>query len=266
MLIYINERGKIIDSTDVSGLLSDGEVVYAGVPFTFKYQFSEPVVKINNQPITTASLRIRNWSVVYDDTGFFTVETTPARRSTYTRTFTGRLVGGAANLLNKAAIDSGTYQFGVVGNANYNYNPKSDSQFTLCISVRRVGRLLRPTFKENVMKGQWRKSTQADVDYLAVNLRPEDAIEVLSSHGNIKEALQIGLDESDECWTFVVSDTNEIAGMFGVAKYDDDIGVIWLLSSLHIQKIWLPFLRQSKKWVVELNNKYPVLTNACDAE
>lgn len=116
------------------------------------------------------------------------------------------------------------------------------------------------------MKGHVRKSTQADVDYLAVNLRPEDAIEVLSSHGNIKEALQIGLDESDECWTFVVSDTDEIAGMFGVAKYDDDIGVIWLLSSPHIQKIWLPFLRQSKKWVVELNNKYPVLTNACDAE
>ena len=116
------------------------------------------------------------------------------------------------------------------------------------------------------MKGHVRKSTQADVDYLANNLRPEDAIEVLSSHGNIKEALQIGLDESDECWTFVVSDTDEVAGMFGVGKYDEDIGIIWLLSSPHIQKIWLPFLRESRKWVKELNKKYPVLTNACDAE
>ena len=125
--IYIDERGKIITSSDVAGLLSDGEVVYAGIPFTFKYQFSEPVVKINNQPITTASLRIRNWSVVYNDTGFFTVKTTPARRSTYTRTFTGRLVGGAANLLSKAAIDSGTYQFGVVGNADTTITLESDS-------------------------------------------------------------------------------------------------------------------------------------------
>ena len=125
--IYIDERGKVITSSAVASLLSSGEVVYAGIPFTFKYQFSEPVVKINNQPITTASLRIRNWSVVYNDTGFFTVDVTPARRTTYSRTFTGRLVGGAANLLSKAAIDSGTYQFGVVGNADTEITIKSDS-------------------------------------------------------------------------------------------------------------------------------------------
>lgn len=116
------------------------------------------------------------------------------------------------------------------------------------------------------MKGYVRQSTQEDVDYLADNLRPEDAIEVLSSHGSIKEALQIGLDESEECWTFVVTDTEEVAGMFGVAKYDNDMAVIWLLSSPHITKIWMPFLRRSREWVKELNKKYPVLTNACDAE
>lgn len=116
------------------------------------------------------------------------------------------------------------------------------------------------------MKGHVRKSTQEDVDFLANNLRPEDAIEVLSSHGNIKEALQIGLDESDECWTIVVTDTNEIAGMFGVAKYDEDVGIPWLLTSPAVKKVWMPFLRRSREWVKEANEKYPILTNACDAD
>jgi hypothetical protein len=124
---YIAQDGGIIALSAVAGKLSAGEKVYAGIPFTFKYQFSEPVPKINNNPVTTADLRIRNWSVVYNNTGFFTVKTTPARRTTYTRTFTGRIVGGAANILNKAAIDSGTYQFGVVGNSDTEIVIESDS-------------------------------------------------------------------------------------------------------------------------------------------
>lgn len=124
---YIAQDGGIIALSAVAGKLSAGEKVYAGIPFTFKYQFSEPVPKINNNPVTTADLRIRNWSVVYNNTGFFTVNTTPARRTTYTRTFTGRIVGGAANILNKAAIDSGTYQFGVVGNSDTKIVIESDS-------------------------------------------------------------------------------------------------------------------------------------------
>ena len=125
--IYIDESGAIIALSAVAGKLSAGEVVFAGIPFTFKYQFSEPVVKQNNSPITTGTLHIRNYAVVYDNTGFFSVDIEPARRSTYTRTFTGRIVGGAANILNKAAIDSGTYRFGVIGHADTKITLKSDS-------------------------------------------------------------------------------------------------------------------------------------------
>ena len=125
--IYIDESGAIIALSAVAGKLSAGEVVFAGIPFTFKYQFSEPVVKQNNNPITTGTLHIRNYAVVYDNTGFFSVDIEPARRSTYTRTFTGRIVGGAANILNKAAIDSGTYRFGVIGHADTKITLKSDS-------------------------------------------------------------------------------------------------------------------------------------------
>lgn len=125
--IYVTEDGGTMPASGVAAKLAAGEVVFAGIPFIFKYQFSEPVAKINNTPVTRADLRIRNWSVSYNDTGFFSIKTTPARRSTYSRTFTGRIIGGAANLLNKAAIDSGSYEFGVVGNSDTKVVIESDS-------------------------------------------------------------------------------------------------------------------------------------------
>jgi hypothetical protein len=117
-LIYVDQRGKVIQVADVAALLADDEVVYAGIPFTFKYQFSEPVIKQDNKPITTGILHIRNYAVTYNSTGFFKVKIQPLKRDIYERTFTGRIVGGGANLLNKAAIDSGTYRFGVIGHAD----------------------------------------------------------------------------------------------------------------------------------------------------
>ncbi len=116
-LVYVNQRGKIIQSSDVADLLGDGEVVFAGVPYTFKYEFSAPVIKQDNKPITTSVLHLRNYAVVYNDTGFFKVKIQPLKRDLYERTFSGRIVGSSTNILNKAAIDSGTYRFGVVGHA-----------------------------------------------------------------------------------------------------------------------------------------------------
>lgn len=116
------------------------------------------------------------------------------------------------------------------------------------------------------MKGYVRPSTQDDVDYLANNLRPEDREEVLASHGSTQDVLQLGFDESDECWTIVVTDTEEIAGMYGVGTLDNGVGVPWLLTAPALEKVYLPFLRQSKQWVKEINKKYPVLTNAVDED
>ena len=116
-LTYVSQRGKVIAVGDVAALLSASEVVYAGIPYTFKYQFSEPVLKQENSPITTGQLQLRNYAVVYNDTGFFDVKVTPLKRATYTRSFTGRIVGASTNILNQAAIDSGTYRFGVIGKA-----------------------------------------------------------------------------------------------------------------------------------------------------
>jgi len=97
------------------------------------------------------------------------------------------------------------------------------------------------------MKAHVRQSTQEDIDYLCNNLRPEDRQEVIASHGSTKKALQTGLDLSDECWTFLVSETNEIAGIYGVAKQDDTVACVWLLTTPAVHKIWITFLRDSKR-------------------
>lgn len=117
-VIYIDQTGKIIDLSAVAGKLANSEVVYAGVPFEFKYQFSEPVVKSGDKAITTGKLHIRNYAVVYSNTGFFQAEVTHSKRTPYVRNFTGRIVGAASNILNQAGIDSGTYRFGVLGHGN----------------------------------------------------------------------------------------------------------------------------------------------------
>ena len=117
-VIYIDQTGKIIQLSDVAARLANSEVVFAGIPFEFKYQFSEPVVKSAEKAITTGKLHIRNYAVVYSNTGFFQAEVTHSKRTPYVRNFTGRIVGAATNILNQAGIDSGTYRFGVLGHGN----------------------------------------------------------------------------------------------------------------------------------------------------
>ena len=116
--VYVDQTGKLIQVGAVAAKLANSEKVYAGVPFTFKYQFSEPVLKQDNKPITTGQLQLRNYAVVYNKTAYFTVTVTPLKRTPYVRTFTGRLVGSGANILSAAAIESGTYRFGVLGKSN----------------------------------------------------------------------------------------------------------------------------------------------------
>ena len=117
-VIYVDQTGKTILLSEIAAKLANSEKVFAGIPFTFKYQFSEPVLKQDNKPITTGQLQLRNYAVVYNDTAFFNVTVTPLKRTPYVRTFTGRVVGSGANILNRAAIESGTYRFGVLGKSS----------------------------------------------------------------------------------------------------------------------------------------------------
>ena len=122
-LVFIKSDGSIISAADAATEVSNNEIVYAGVPYTFKYQFSEQVMKQDKNPITTGRMQIRNVAVVYANTGFFKINITPhknlptAVQKTYSRIFTGRIIGGGTNVLGSVPLDTGSYRFGVLANS-----------------------------------------------------------------------------------------------------------------------------------------------------
>lgn len=122
-LQYVTDAGSIVTAAAALTYQGTGGVVYAGVPYTFLYEFSEQLMKSNNNSITTGRLQIKSMAVVYSDTGFFEITVVPhktlpvAVRKSYTRAFTGRVVGAGTNIIGTVPLDSGSYSFGVQANA-----------------------------------------------------------------------------------------------------------------------------------------------------
>ena len=96
-----------------------GSYVYAGEPYTFKYQLSEQVFTPEQGDTTDlARFQLRNISFKYNDTGTFNVTTGSTGRTPKVSKFTGRIVGQANNLLGYAAVvDNGSYKIGVQSQA-----------------------------------------------------------------------------------------------------------------------------------------------------
>jgi len=121
--IYVTSAGAIVSASAAATFQSGGGTVYAGVPYNLTYRFSQQVFRNQKQPITTGRLQLRNMAVVYADTGFFNIITVPhknlpvASRTTYTRAFTGRVVGSGTNILGTVPLDTGTYRFGLQASA-----------------------------------------------------------------------------------------------------------------------------------------------------
>ena len=127
---YVAQSGAKIDVSKVAALLALGEKVWVGVPFTFKFEFSRPIVKQGEDSITTGKLHLKNYSLVYTNSGYFEIVIQPLKRTAYTRKFTGRILGQATNIIGTAAVDSGVYSFGVLGDAqNTTVTIQSSSHF-----------------------------------------------------------------------------------------------------------------------------------------
>jgi hypothetical protein len=117
--IFVDTDGVKVSSTTAASKVVSGERIYGGVPYTFTYQFSEPVLKQDNKAITIAKLQIRNFNIVYNDTAYFKVESTPTERPTVSREFNGRTIGGGTNILGRANLDEGTYRVPIMTNSKY---------------------------------------------------------------------------------------------------------------------------------------------------
>ena len=112
-IAYMSLNGKNLSSPSTYP-------VYAGVPYTFSYSFSEQVFKPDeSKPITIARYQIRNFNIVYSNTSTFDVTVTSTGRDPKSSTFTGNLLGSSSFVLGSAnVVPNGTYKVGIQSQAS----------------------------------------------------------------------------------------------------------------------------------------------------
>jgi len=123
-LIYVSSRGEVITEDMIEYNLNKGYVVFGGIPYTFRYRFSQPFVKNNNQPVLSGSLRLKNYSVYYSDTAYFKSKVIPLKRLasgegflSYDKEFTGRIVGLLSNAIDSTPTETGLFRITVLSKA-----------------------------------------------------------------------------------------------------------------------------------------------------
>jgi len=130
-VLYVCETGEILKEAQVAGVLKEGTtysqsrgnnhpVVFVGIPYDFRYEFSEQFVKSGEESINSGRLQMRNFEISYDRTGFFEVEVSPKPydnrlRRIFNKTFTGRKIGSL--FLGKQELDTGVFRVPVYVNS-----------------------------------------------------------------------------------------------------------------------------------------------------
>ena len=130
-VIYVVETGEEIKEAAVAGVLASGTgfskgkgnttpVIFAGVPYDFRYEFSQQFVKNNDNSINSGRLQLRNFEISYANTGGFEVEVAPRPfdslyREVNTRAFTGKVVG--TSLLGIMGLETGVLRVPVYCNS-----------------------------------------------------------------------------------------------------------------------------------------------------
>jgi len=116
------------------------------------------------------------------------------------------------------------------------------------------------------MKVRKRKSTFADIEYLAENLRDADLAEIKAGFGiSPLVALTHGFSSSEICMS-VVDEEDTVVGILGVVPVKGSKnGVIWMMATAGIERCTLSFLRQSRPYIRHLQTLYPLLYNCIDA-
>jgi hypothetical protein len=94
--------------------------VYAGINYSFEYEFSEVMVRQGetDTPLTNGRLQVRNMTVLYSNTGYFTMEIGASQRDADTYTFNGRITSDSGHTLNNTPLDTGSYRFPVLSKSS----------------------------------------------------------------------------------------------------------------------------------------------------
>ena len=116
---YVTKEGNLLTASNVpTYLATEGNYIYVGEPYTFKYQFSEQVFKPADDPTRLARYQLRRISLNYNDTGSFEVTVQSTGRDPKVTDFTGRILSQANNLLGSApTVEDGTLTVGLQSQA-----------------------------------------------------------------------------------------------------------------------------------------------------
>ncbi|NBP56836.1 hypothetical protein EBU71_09980 [bacterium] len=102
-----------------------------------------------------------------------------------------------------------------------------------------------------------RKAELEDAKRLAPNLREEDKLELRSVYTEEERSLEDIIKESIDLSipALAVEEDGNVIMVFGASDYGDpECGLIWLLGSDAIKRLWLPFLKQSHYWMNAMFN------------
>lgn len=104
-----------------------------GIPYVFQYEFSEVVMKVNEQPLSTGRLQLRNMRVSYNDTGLFTVEVANKARAVNTLDFTANIIDGSGSAFDTVTLDTGTFKFGILAKSDNTSITLSSASHIPCV-------------------------------------------------------------------------------------------------------------------------------------
>lgn len=91
-------------------------VCYIGRPYSLRYTFSSVIFK-DEQKVSVVhyKIKLKNFEMLFDTTGYFRAEVTPDNRDTYTYTFSGRTLGDSSVKLGDIPLGTGKFRFPVMG-------------------------------------------------------------------------------------------------------------------------------------------------------
>jgi len=117
-----NKAGQALATVSQSGtdIIVSGDITsqnyFVGEQYEFKFVFSQQFINVGDNQgsrisVKEGRLQIRNWSVNFNDTGYFTTEVLPVGRSVSQSTYTGTITG--SGLLGTVNLEDGDYTFAV---------------------------------------------------------------------------------------------------------------------------------------------------------
>ncbi|MGE0175242.1 MAG: hypothetical protein AB7T49_20825 [Oligoflexales bacterium] len=94
----------------------DLEDVFIGQQYELRYTFSHQFLRESSQngsqsALVSGRLQMRAWTLVFEDSGFFSVSVTPKFRDTFLYKFTGTILGAGNNTIGSVPLADGKFTF-----------------------------------------------------------------------------------------------------------------------------------------------------------